>query len=362
MLTTAFLKKAYSVGLRKCDASVGRFFDLEKTLQAMAARPFELHYELTNLCNANCVFCPYQFQERPVQFISDEVFDKALQDYIDEGGGSVFLTPIVGDPLIDREVLNRIRKLRSHIEIDRICMVTNCIMVDRYGADELIGSGITQLTVSIAGFDEAMYERVYRSKQYRRVRRNVLALLEANERAGKPVNLIIGLRPDRPLSEVMAYPDFQEVLAYDPVVDFTWSFTTAGGRITRELLPEAMRIRTSPPKTEPCVEIYNGPIVLPDGVVMACSCVAAVDAVKDLAIGNIKERPIGDIWRSDRLRRLRDSFGTPGLNPTCAKCDMYRNLELYRTREGRRRASVNRQRASGEIVHRDRASGAWEGG
>jgi radical SAM protein with 4Fe4S-binding SPASM domain len=362
MLTRTLLKKVYSVGLRKSDATVGRLFDLEKTLQTMAARPYELHYELTNLCNADCIFCPYQFQERPAQFMSDEIFDKALQDYIDEGGGSVGLTPIVGDPLIDRKVLSRIRKLRSRPEIDRIIMTTNCIMADRYGADELIGSGITQLTVSIAGFDEAMYERVYRSKQYRRVRRNVLALLDANERAGKPVIIVIALRPDRALSETMAFPDFQKVLAFGPGVDFTWSYATAGGRITRELLPEAMRIRIPPAKTEPCVEIFNGPIVLADGVVMACSCVAAIDAVKDLAIGHIKEQSLGDIWRADRLRRLRNSFGTPALNPTCSKCDTYRNLEHYRTRGGRQRAAVSRRRATGEIVRRPRASGAWQGG
>ena len=362
MISSLFLQKVARVAVRKGEAAVGRLYPLKPTLEAMAARPFELHFELTNLCNANCVFCPYQFQERPIETMSDEVFEKALQDYIAEGGGSVFLTPIVGDALIDRGVVDRIRKLRSHPEIDRISMVTNCIMADRYGADAIINSGLTQLTVSIAGFDEVMYERVYRSKQYQRVRKNVLALLEANRTAGDPVNIVIGLRPDRPLNEVMAHPDFQEVLEYKPYLDFTWSYTTAGGRITRELLPETMRIRTPPAKTEPCVQIYNGPIVLPDGTVMACSCVAAIDAVKDLAIGTIKEQSVGDIWRSDRLRRLRESFGTSDLNPTCAKCDMYRNLELYRTREGRQRAAVNRRRTAGEIVHRDRASGVWQGG
>ena len=362
MLPSLLLKKVWNIGLRKADATAGRLFDMEKTLESMAARPFELHYELTNLCNANCVFCPYQFQERAVEFMSDEIFDKALNDYIAEGGGSVFLTPIVGDPLIDRKIIERIRKLRSRPEIDRISMVTNCIMLDRYGARSIVDSGLTQLTVSIAGFDEGMYARVYRSRQYKRVRKNILDLLEANKQAGNPINIIIGLRPDRSLDEVMAHPDFREVLAYNPMVDFTWAFTTAGGRIKRDMLPEIMRIRTSPKKLEGCVQTYNGPIVLPDGTVMACSCVAAIDAVKDLSIGNIKDATIGDIWRSDRLRNLRGSFGTPDLNPTCAACDMYRNLELYRTREGRQRAVINRQRVDGKIVHRKRASGIWQGG
>ncbi len=51
--------------------SAGTIHNVEKTLDAMALRPFELHLELTNLCNANCIFCPYQYQERATGFMSD---------------------------------------------------------------------------------------------------------------------------------------------------------------------------------------------------------------------------------------------------------------------------------------------------
>ena len=356
-----FLQKFARVAVRKGEAAVGRLYPLKPTLEAMAARPFELHFELTNLCNANCVFCPYQFQERPIETMSDEVFEKALSDYTADCGGSVFFTPIVGDALIDKKFLDRVRAARACPEVDRIKVITNAILVDRFGADEIINSGLTTLTISISGFDEAMYRRIYRSKQYKRVRRNVLNLLKANRAAGNSVNIVIGLRPDRPLNEVMADPDFQEVLEYKPYLDFTWSYTTANGRITRELLPQEMKIRRPPPKTEPCVETYNGQIVLPDGTVMLCSCVAAVDAIEDLGIGNVMEQSLGDIWRSDRVRQIRESFGRPDLNPTCAGCDMYRNLELYRTREGRERAKINRLRSQEVVVKREREVG-WSGG
>ncbi|MCH9050413.1 MAG: radical SAM protein [Proteobacteria bacterium] len=361
MTASIFLQKVARVAVRKGEAAVGRLYPLKPTLETMAVRPFELHFELTNLCNANCVFCPYQFQERPIETMSDEVFEKALSDYTADFGGSVFFTPIVGDALIDKKFLERVRAARACREVDRIKVITNAILVDRFGADEIINSGLTTLTISIAGFDEAMYRRVYRSKQYKRVRRNVLDLLKANRAAGDPVNIVIGLRPDRPLNEVTAHPDFQEVLEYKPYLDFTWSYTTANGRITREILPDQMRIRQAPRKTEPCVETYNGPIVLPDGTVLICSCVAAIDGVEDLGIGNVLEQSLGDIWRSDRVRGLRDSFGTSCLNPTCAGCDMYRNLELYRTREGRERAKINRLRSQGVIVKRGREVG-WSGG
>src|SRR5437870_4067345 len=108
-----YVDKIRRVVVRKADALVGRVYPLQKTLDAMSLRPFELHLELTNLCNANCIFCPYQFQERQAEFMPEEIFYKAVSDYVDIGGGSVGLTPIVGDALIDPHFLARVRYLRA---------------------------------------------------------------------------------------------------------------------------------------------------------------------------------------------------------------------------------------------------------
>jgi radical SAM protein with 4Fe4S-binding SPASM domain len=105
------------------------------------------------------------------------------------------------------------------------------------------------------------------------------------------------------------------------------------------------------------------PIVLPDGTVMACSCVAPMDATDDLAIGNVMESSLLEMWVSERMKQIRASFGSKKLNKTCAGCDMYRNPELYRTSEGRERARVNLARYEGKVVKRaKRASGAFSGG
>ena len=344
-----FAEKVGRVLWRKADACLGRLYPLRPTLEAMASRPFELHLELTNLCNANCVFCPYQFQTREVQFMPDEIFHKAVADYVRIGGGSVGLTPIVGDALIDPEFLERVRYLRSLPQIDRIWLTTNCILLDKFGVDEVLQSGISALNVSTAGFDAEMYRRVYRNASYQRMRQNVLQLVERNTALGSPVAITIALRPDRPLEAVMADPDFQPILAHHPQLDFTWSFTSANGRITRDILPASMKLRVVNSRPEPCVNTYNGPIVLPDGTVMGCSCVAAMDAVKDLGIGSIKNSSLGEIWSGAAAEKLRASFTGGSLNATCSGCDMYRDLEFYRTGNGRRRAALNRARAQGEI-------------
>ena len=363
MLNKLVLDKVRRALIRKGDAFCGRFFPLDKTLQEMALRPFELHLELTNLCNANCIFCPYQFQETEVQFMTDDVFHKSVEDFIDCGGGSVGLTPIVGDALIDKKFLQRVKYLRSRKEIDRIWMTTNAILLDSHGVTEVLSSGLTSINISIAGFDEAMYERVYRSKSYKRVLRNVRSLLEINKANENKIPITLSLRPDRPLDQVMKYPDFVDIVQSKPQLDFTWSFTTANGRITRAMLPPAMKLRSAEVKKEPCVQLYNGPIVLPDGTVMACSCVAAIDAQKDLGIGNILASDLLTLWTNQKLKDLRASFATGALNATCKGCDMYRNLELYRTSEGRKRGEINAKRLSGEIIKRaDRPGGFFSGG
>lgn len=361
-MNSLFVTKAVRAGLRKTDALLGRLISIRPALDSMAMRPYELHLELTNICNAKCVFCPYQYQERAHATMPDDIFEKAVADFVACGGGAVTLTPIVGDALIDPKFVERVRYLRSFPQIDRILVTTNAILLDKFGIDEVLASGLTSITISTAGFEESMYRRVYRNAAYERMRRNVLALLEANSRSARPVVIIIGLRPDRPLEEVMQDPDFQPILEFDPVLDFTWAYTPANGRIKREDLPPLMRLRKVTSKPEACVQTYNGPIVLTDGEVLACTCVASMDAVDDLRIGNIKDDTLLNLWQGVHLKKLRESFKAKTLNPTCSGCDMYRNLDLYRTSEGRRRAKVSRARAQGQIVTRAAVKKPFQGG
>ncbi len=364
-MNTLVLDKMVRVIRRKTGALVGgSLYDVEKTLAAMALRPFELHLEFTNLCNANCIFCPYQFQERATGFMSDEVFEKAVNDFAKSSGGSVGLTPIVGDALIDPKFLTRVRHLGSLAEIDRIFLTTNAILLDKHGISEVLTSGLTSIMISTSGFEKESYKRIYRSPAYERMKENVTHLVEENARLGSPVHISICLRTDRPLADVMRDPDFQPILEHKPTVDFAWSYRSVGGRITREALPDEMQFRKVPPKKETCGSLYNGAMVLVDGTVVACACIAAMDAIPDLKIGNVMENDLIEIYTSEITRHLREQFGKSGtLNSTCANCDAYQDCELYRTKEGRIRAELNRKRAEGTVCKRtDKASVPFAGG
>jgi MoaA/NifB/PqqE/SkfB family radical SAM enzyme len=362
----AFIKKVVRYAKRKVEARVGGLIHpVEKTLDAMALRPSELHLELTNICNADCVFCCYQFQERPQSFMSDEVFYRAVDDFCRDKGGSVGLTPIVGDALVDPKFLERLKYIRSRPEIDRIFLTTNAILLDKFGIEEVLKSGLTTINISTSGFDKESYKRIYRSPAYERMRKNVTDLVEANARLGNPVNITICIRTDRPLSEVMADPDFQPILKHKPHIDFTLRYGSVGKRITTDMLLKGMTLK--PPcsvKKEPCGSLYTGIMVLTDGTALACACVVAMDSAEYLGLGNVKDKTLRELFTGPEMQKLRDEYKAGNkLNPVCDRCDAYMGLEMYRLKEGRVRAELNIKRASGQVVKRaDKANVPFAGG
>src|SRR4030042_5208084 len=75
------------------------FPDIE-VRKRLESSPGSLAIEPINICNANCIFCAYQYQKRPKQRMADRVFEKAIRDYVELGGGDLYLAVVVGDPLL----------------------------------------------------------------------------------------------------------------------------------------------------------------------------------------------------------------------------------------------------------------------
>ncbi|MXO60695.1 radical SAM protein [Altererythrobacter salegens] len=357
--TSVAVANAASTIRRKLTSAMWRVLP-GKDRAAFVERPFELHLEFTNLCNANCVFCPYHLQERPHENMDDEVFQRAVSQFVAFGGGSVGLTPIVGDALIHPKFLERVRYLRSIPQIDRITLTTNAILLDRHGVEEVLDAGLLRINIRVAGFDAEMYRRVYLKPGYKKVRDNVAQLYELNAKRADPVPLFLCLRPDRPWEEVAGHPDFKPFLQYDLQIDYIDVFSRSGGLVGP--LPEGM---TQMPeelhiKRKPCAFTYSGLVVLSNGDVQVCICESSVNAPA-LIVGNIREESLDENWAGERIRALRASFGNGTLNSNCAKCDYnYRPAEFH-SPAMRKRAKDARRLQQGVIVrHTDPVTGVWQ--
>jgi MoaA/NifB/PqqE/SkfB family radical SAM enzyme len=310
-------------------------------MQVLSQRLTGLHIETTNVCNANCIFCAYQHQQRPKGVMSWDLFRKVVDEFCDCGGGPVNLTPTVGDPLVDPLLLERLRYANNMPQIRSLAMYSNMISLGRVGARALVESGLKCLVVSMSGFDEGMYLRLYRSKMYRQVISNIKAFAAANREKGGPVDFWLSLSVDRPLSEVFCGSDYEALAQVVPAdhISVKLRYDDWGGKIQPHDLSGTMRLRSAYdprfPKVSPCAQLFSGLAVYWDGKVGACSC-RDVDA-RELIVGDATRSHLRDIWFGNEIRRLREEWLSASTRrDICKNCLHYNNLSVYLRRSNRK--------------------------
>lgn len=292
--------------------------------------PAGLGIEVTNLCNANCVFCAYQYRDRPVTFMPQETFEKIVLQYIETGGGEggIGLTPVVGDPLIDRDLARKIAYARSFPQIRDIHITTNAILLTRDLFERLVDAGLNTVTVSISGFDENEYKRIYRSPNYKKVIENLRSI--AHSDCFKKCRIEIALRSDSLFTWIKK--GYWEFLFHGFRISRNLFFDSWSGRIQDRDLPRFMFLRPQPlSKRVPCTMLYAGPQVLADGTVTACGC-RDLEGTSELRLGNILETPFKDMVKGKKIEDLRRRFLKGDLPDICRDCTFYSPVTRSRFR------------------------------
>jgi radical SAM protein with 4Fe4S-binding SPASM domain len=291
---------------------------------------------VTNICNAKCSFCAYPkaVQGKTLQqgVMPFDVFKKAVDEWAASGGQSVDLTPVVGDPLIDPNLLEKIHYAVHQAGIKNLALTTNAILMNRNDTHKrLVDSGIHRVFISTEGTSREMYEKIYGVKQYDEVISGVRNLLDYNRSRGEPVHIAIRFRNAQRPSTIVRSEDFKKnikpYLSPKVRVNFTVDYDNWGGTIRPEDLKGFMRLRPTPPKVNaPCVALF-GFAVRHDGAVRLCGCRFKRSDIDDLIVGNIREQTLEEISKSERAWEIIKGFYSGKRPETCAGCTMYRPID-----------------------------------
>lgn len=300
----------------------------ERFAKMQEIRPPGIGIELTNICNANCIFCGYQYQERPNLIMADDIFFEVVKQYCAIGGGIVGLTCVVGDPLIDPKFVERVSYLRKQPQITNIFTITNGILLGKHGVKRILRSGLTHLSISTTHLDPEAYRRVFRSPRFGEMYHGILELLQANNELGNPIHVDLNFRLDVPVEEAINSERYQELKQYHPKVLYNQHYDNWYGLIKSELLSGTMKLRKIPDKPVPCSLLYAGLLVMSNGNVTCCGC-RDLDGSPEFVLGNIRNESLLEMWHSNKLKKIRHSFycGTPpGI---CSDCSHYTRFDQY---------------------------------
>jgi radical SAM protein with 4Fe4S-binding SPASM domain len=260
--------------------------------------------------------------------MSSDSFSMLLGRYVACGGGDLSLTPLVGDPLMDKGLIAKIRRARSEPSIKEISFATNLIALDRHGAKDLLTSGVNWIFVSTSIGSKDMYRSVYGVDRYERVMANLFDLLETNNRLGRPVAISVGLRCAKPYRSVFATPDYRRAVellgTYISIIDDDYVNWT--GLIREEDLPAGNKFRRIRDRREPCEQLYYGLQVYVNGDVSLCCC---VDMQGELLVGNVQRDSVDRIWNGDTIRNIRTAWDAGNIPEICSQCNMYAPLSAF---------------------------------
>lgn len=288
--------------------------------------------ETTNICNANCTFCGYRYMQRPKKVMPWETFEKAVRGFAEAGGGALNFTPTVGDPMVDKRLIDKIEFADSLPEIAEIFLYTNGILLNRFDTDRLLRSGLKRLAISTFIGDRDGYKLYYGRDKYAQVIDNIIAVAGRNRALGFPVMITLHLRIegdkstwyDTPIYRTLADLIGEDNISYLEVYD-AW-----GGLIKKDDIPEGTAL-DKPLSVEektwsPCFELYRRVQILADGTVGACVC---VDLEGEIKIGDINEQSLDEIWRGEKLAAYRRDWVTGSLPKVCQSCTRYQAVDDF---------------------------------
>ena len=299
--------------------------------------------ETTNICNANCTFCGYRYMQRPKKVMPWEVYEKAAREFAKAGGGYINFTPTVGDPLVDKRLIEKLEFANRLPEITDSFLYTNGILLHRFDLDRLLRSGLTRLAISTFIGDRAGYKRYYGKDKYGQVVQNIIEVARRNRELGSPVRITLHLRVEgdkRTWYETEVYKTLAELIGEENI-DYLDVYDAWGGLIKKEDIPEGTELDAPQPvhvkMRSPCFEMYRRVHVLADGNVGVCVC---VDLEGEIKIGNIEEQTLDEIWRGDRLKSYRREWVKGNLPQVCRNCTRYQGVDEF-IAENRKRVTID---------------------
>ena len=304
---------------------------VRERLQGLRQTPGVLHIEGTNVCNAKCVFCAYPKMKRLKQTMQMEDFRRIVDEYISMGGQHVSLTPIVGDPLVDRYFFERLNDLAERPQVKNVSFYTNAILMSSEISQRLMPFG-EKVTVNISwgGFDRQTYRTIMGVDRFQAVCENVEAFIEIKRRTESSVRLVIALRG--PSSNcVGSVWDRLRVFENENLLSFTRieDYDSWAGKISNgDLLDIELKPRRMPHKRGACELLVNTPVVLANGQVNGCAC---RDVEAELIVGDLKESSLAEISRGKNIAQLIERQERGDYPDVCKRCTYY--VSVYNRRK-----------------------------
>lgn len=187
-----------------------------------ATFPFAISFELSNECNANCVFCRtaagqiYNQNPHDTTFVAKGFMPYELYTQVIDEAKEYLLMAILyvnGEPLIYKQLYAAIQHAsQSHVAS---MIATNGILLNEENIHKLIKSDVDFIKVAISGFSQESYTRQVRHGDVDKIKNNLQLLQSENSTNGnKTIVMIDFIQYDYNQHEILPAKEFCDRLGF----------------------------------------------------------------------------------------------------------------------------------------------------
>lgn len=270
-----------------------------------------LMIEVTDKCNLSCPFCSNKDIQRKKHDIPDDIFYKAIDQYV-EMGGKVLRPYSTGEPFMCRNFLDYISYSRKKgLEIR---FTSNGQLLTEKNRLKMLEIGVQNINISAEGLNRTEYESARIGGSFDKLRDNLSSFLQMRNSMGLT-------RPSIRIQTVLF--NHQENKLYMEAFKHTWTeycdsviFAkngTQGGNQTVNCNIVDMKDRMT------CNFFFDLLCVNNDGTVSCC----CVDYGRKLVVGDLKRQSLLEIWNSKKLvdfRKLARKKSYEKIASVCTFC------------------------------------------
>lgn len=318
-------KKIIKNGLRFVLRYVKGYFEKERFKPSSIPR---VSIETTNICNSKCVFCANKVMKRKRQHLEMSLFKKAVNEFAAMGGNTIDFNAVIGDPLLDKYLLQRARYVKKFPQFKSLGFVTTLQWLHLFDINEFFDSGITWLSISCILSGRERYFELFGVDKYDIFLKNLLILIEENNKRKNKISILMGIKPtDEPISDVINHQDFKMInslLDQDLVHTLKKQGVYYDDWLGAINLPNYLKRRPLYFRLfRPCRLLYNQIIIFSNGNIGVCSC-KDFEANSELIFGSLKDITLQEMWSGEKLENLRFNWVKKNKVPNiCKSCRHY---------------------------------------
>ncbi len=276
--------------------------------------PPYLLIEPTSICNLRCIMCFQKDKsfggEKSYMGRMDMGLFKNVIDQAYEGGAKAITLASRGDPTLNKNLGAMLEYMKD--KFLEVKLNTNGILLNDELSRSILNNHVTDLVFSIDSYEKDNYEEIRKKAKFDTVVKNVKRFMEIRETEfpnHRTTVRVSGVKVDAKQDKDKFNEFWGEIVDYNVLVRMHERWDTYFNCV----LPNE--------KLLPCGDLFERMYVWWDGVVNPCDA----DYKSTLAVGNVKDNTIREIWNGPLYTALRDKHlnGRRSEYLVCSKCDSW---------------------------------------